>query len=115
MLKFKESEISYENVDHCSTRQRKIAALEHLLLALADVFHADHNLFIACHQIHSATHALDHFARDDPVRQVAFLVDLKSTQHCHVQVAAADDTKRLRGTKGRSARLQSHRLFARVD
>ena len=61
------------------------------MVALLGVHHGDDNFLGAAHEVHSAAHACNSLARDDPVGQIAVLVDLHRAQNGSVDVAAADD------------------------
>src|SRR5271165_7650169 len=56
--------------------------------------HGDDDALGAGHEIHRATHARDHLARNRPVGEQPPLVDLKAAKHGDVDMAAADQAER---------------------
>lgn len=69
------------------------------------VLHHNDDLGFAGYEIHGTAHALYHFARDDPVRDVGVLAYLQGAQDCEVEVPATDDSEGLGGAEEGSAFL----------
>ncbi len=73
--------------------QGQTALLEDLGVALGGVLHA-HNAVLGAHaQVHGAAHTGHLLAGDDPVGQIALLVDFQSAQEAGVHMAAADQAE----------------------
>src|SRR5436190_12813651 len=86
------------DLDHCKlgdnqvhdpqARERQRASLEDFVAAVPGrMLHGDDDPPGARHQIHGAAHALDHLARNHPVRQVAFAIHLQGPEHGEIDVA----------------------------
>ena len=58
--------------------------------------HNDNDTLSAGHEVHCATHALDHLARDHPVGEVTILADLHRAQDCEVDMSASNHSKGIR-------------------
>src|SRR3989344_4797369 len=90
------AQLGDDAVDHTHARQRQRALLQQLVLAvLGRVLHEHHDALDAGHQVHGATHALDHLARDHPVGQVPLLGHLHGAQDGQVDLAASDHREAL--------------------
>src|SRR5687768_12366954 len=85
-----------DHVDDLQARERQRTLHENLRATVPRrVLHGDDDFPGARDEIHRAAHALDHLARDHPVRPVAFLVDLEGAQHRQIDVSAAHHRERL--------------------
>ena len=67
------------------------------------VFHGQDHLVGTREQVHRTAHAGGFLARDDPVGQVAFFIDLQGSQYRSVHMTAADDAERGGAVEARGA------------
>ncbi|MNF89542.1 hypothetical protein D3C84_720710 [compost metagenome] len=86
-----------------------------MLAPLGAVLHQHHHPLDPGHQIHGAPHALDHLARDHPVREIPALGDLHGPEQGQVDVAAADHGKTLGAVEEAAAGQCGDGLLAGVD
>ena len=82
---------------------------------LGDVVHDDDDALGAVDEVHRTAHALDHLARNHPVRDVAVRGHLHGTEDRSVDLAAADHAEALRRIEVGGARVHRDDLLARVD
>ena len=67
------------------------------------MFHGQDHLVGTREQVHRTAHAGGFLARDDPVGQVAFFIDLQGSQYRSVHMTAADDAERGGAVEARGA------------
>ena len=105
-----------DEVDALHAGERQGAPCENLVPAVVCVvLHCDDDVFGAGDQVHGATHALDHLARDHPVGQVAVLIDLQRAEHREIDVPAADHRERVGAVEIGAAGELRDGFLARVD
>lgn len=114
------AEVRNDAIHHAHTRQRQRALGQDLhvfgaVLFLGGVFHQNDHPLDAGHEVHRATHALDHLAGDHPVGQVARLAHLHRTENRQVDLAAANHRKALIAAEDGAAGQRGHGLLACVD
>ena len=96
--------------------QRQRTFLQNFGLVVASrMFHGHEDAFRACHKIHRAAHAFQHFPWDRPVRERSLFIDLQRAENGEIDVAAADHGKRISGGKITGAAEFANRFFAGVD
>src|SRR4051794_7981727 len=111
-----DGEVGDDPVDAGRPGQRQGALLEDLRRPVtSDVLHHHDDPAGALHQVHGATHAVDHLAGDQPVGEVAAGVDLHGAEDRDVEVTAADHPERQRGVEEAGTGQDRDRLLARVD
>ena len=71
-------------------------------------------MFCAGNKIHRTTHARDHLSGDHPVCQKATLVDLKASEHGHVEMAAANEAETHGAVDGCGARYSRYEASAGI-
>ena len=79
------------------------------------MLHADDAVARADAEVHCAAHAGHAFAGDDPVCEVAFLVDFQSAEEARVHVPAANETEVRCGVDEAAAERHGCDVAARVD
>ena len=114
------AQVGDDAVDDTQAREGQRALRQDLEVGAAvllrrDVLHQHDHAAHARHQVHRAAHALDHLARDHPVREVAFFADLHRAEDREVDLAAADHAEAVRAREDARAGQRRHRLLAGVD
>src|SRR5262249_33862127 len=78
-------------VHRSDRRQRQNASFHDLRFTFGRMLHGDDHSFRAGDEVHGAAHSRHHLARDHPVGEAPLRVDLQTTEHCHTEMAAADE------------------------
>ena len=98
-----DAHFGYDHVHGAFGRQRQRTFLEDFGCAFGRVFHGQDHLVGTREQVHRTAHAGGFLARDDPVGQVAFFIDLQGSQYRSVHMTAADDAERGGAVEARGA------------
>jgi len=114
VVELEDAHLRDDQVDAPDCREGQRAASKDLRLALLRVLHGDDDAFGADDEIHRAAHAGHDLSRDDPVREVARLVDLESAEDGRVHMATPDESEGHRGVDEGAAQLDSCRTAAGV-
>src|SRR5262249_35063652 len=89
----------YQQVNRPGGRKWKSTFFDDFCFALGRMLHGNNHTLGAGYEIHRSAHPRDHLARDHPVRELSFRIDLKRTEYRDVDVTAADQTERDRAVK----------------
>src|SRR5262249_56072046 len=79
------------------------------------VLHRDEHALRSSNQVHGASHAFEHFARNGPIREHALFIHLQRPENGEVHVPAANHPEGIGGRKIASAGKLGDGFFARVD
>jgi hypothetical protein len=94
---FEDSEIGDDEIDDAEAGDGQGAFLENLWAAiLRGMFHDGHHALHSGNQVHRAAGALDHFAGDHPIRDVAAVSDFERAEDREIDMSAADLGKGIR-------------------
>merc|ERR1712070_23272 len=117
-INLEDGQVRHNGADHPRTGKRKRAVLHDLRSpVLVYMVGQDNNLggVGVSNEIHCATHALEDFAGDHVVSQVAVRAHLKRAEHADVDVTTADHTEGFTAVEDASAGDESDGLLAGVE
>src|SRR5262245_32937635 len=103
-------------MDDAESRQGQGAVSQNLwFLAWRRVFHSYDHTFGAAGEIHGASHSVHHFPWQHPVREVALLVNLETSQDTQIEVTSTNHCVGVDARKQAGACSQGNRFFCSID
>lgn len=112
----RERQVGDNLINHAFAREWHGASLQHVgFTGLVGVVHNSDNSLDAGNQIHCAAHALDQFARDYPIGEVASLGHFHSSKDRHGDLAVTDHREAFAPSEEGRMRQCRHRLLAGID